>query len=79
MHKIFHEIGRLPNKYKIKLKEGAESVMRAARQVPVALKERQAVRDCSSFLKAIIRKVEELTEWVNSLIILKKTRIHAEP
>lgn len=69
---VFQGIGCLPNQYKIQLKENAEPVIHAARKVPLALKERLRKELKSLIDKGIVRKVEEPTDWVNSLVILEK-------
>ena len=68
---MFYEIGRLPNKFKIKLKGVAERVTYVARKVPVALKERLRKELQTLIDQGIIREVEEPTEWFDSLIILE--------
>lgn len=69
---VFQGIGCLPNQYKIQLKENAEPVIHAARKVPLALKERLRKELKSLIDKGIVRKVEEPTDWVNSLVIVGK-------
>lgn len=69
---VFQGIGCLPNQYKIRLKENAEPVIHAARKVPLALKERLRKELKSLIDKGIVRKVEEPTDWVNSLVIVGK-------
>lgn len=69
---VFQDIGCLPNQYKIRLKENAEPVIHAARKVPLALKERLRKELKSLIDKGIVRKVEEPTDWVNSLVIVEK-------
>lgn len=69
---VFQGIGCLPNQYKIRLKENAEPVIHAARKVPIALKERLRKELNTLIDKGIVRKVEEPTDWVNSLVIVEK-------
>ncbi|KAK7939091.1 hypothetical protein WMY93_002417 [Mugilogobius chulae] len=69
---VFHGVGCLPNTYKIQLKDNAEPVIHPARKVPVALKERLRKELQTLIEKGIIRKVEEPTDWVNSLVIVEK-------
>lgn len=69
---MFKGTGKLPGKHKIKLKENAEPVIHPARKVPVALKERLREKIEDLIKEGIIRKIEEPTEWVNSLVIVEK-------
>lgn len=69
---VFKGIGKLPGKHKIKLRENAEPVIHPARKVPVALKERLREKLEVLIKEGIIRKIEEPTEWVNSLVIVEK-------
>ena len=69
---VFKGIGRLPGIHKIRLKDVAEPSIHPARKVPVALKTR--LREKLDFLlgEGVIRRMEEPTEWVNSLVIVEK-------
>jgi len=69
---VFKGVGRLPGEHKIKLRVNAEPVIHPARKVPVALKERLKEKLDTLIREGIIRKVEEPTEWVNSLVIVEK-------
>lgn len=69
---MFEGVGCLPGKHKIQLKEDPQPVIHPARKVPVALKERLRAELQSLIGKGVIRKIEEPTEWVNSLVIVEK-------
>lgn len=71
---VFEGIGRLSGKHKIRLKENAEPVIHPARKVPVALKKRLRDKLDSLIKEGIVRKIEEPTEWVNSLVIVEKPK-----
>ncbi len=69
---VFKGIGCLPVTYKIKLKADATPVIHAARKVPVSLKDKLEKELTRLTELNIIRKIEEPTEWVNSLVIIEK-------
>lgn len=69
---VFKGIGRLPGIHKIRLKENAEPVIHPARKVPVALRQRLREKIDSLIAEGVVRKIEEPTEWVNSLVIVEK-------
>ena len=62
----------LPFTYKIELIDGAQPVVHAARRVPAAL--RDDVKNELDRMEnmGIIRKVSEPTEWVNSMVVVRK-------
>lgn len=69
---VFKGLGCLPRTYEIKLKEDATPVIHAPRRIPAPLQERlkkELERMCQ--LK-VIAKVEEPTEWVNSMVCVDK-------
>lgn len=69
---IFEVFGVLPFTYKIQLKKDAQPVVHAPRRVPAPLRDklRQELERMTSM--GVIEKVEEPTEWVNSMVCLKK-------
>lgn len=69
---VFQGFGVLPYTYKIQLKYDAQPVIHAPRRVPVALREKlkQELERMTSL--GVIKKVEEPTEWVNSMVCVKK-------
>lgn len=69
---MFKSIGQLPGKYKIILKKNIEPVIHPARKVPVVLKGRLKEKLDALIRDGVIRKMEEPTEWVNSLEIVEK-------
>lgn len=69
---VFEGIGCLPVTYKIQLKEDAVPVIHPARKIPVALRERLHNELNRMTELGIIKRIEEPTEWVNSLVIVEK-------
>lgn len=69
---VFEGFGVLPFTYKIQLKKDARPVVHAPRRVPAPLREklRQELERMTSL--GVIEKVEEPTEWVNSMVCVKK-------
>lgn len=69
---IFKGFGVLPFTYKIQLKEDAKPVVHAPRRVPAPLRDelKQDLDRMTSL--GVIKKVEEPTEWVNSMVCVKK-------
>ena len=65
-------IGCIPGQYHIKLSESADPVVVPPRPVPVAI--RKQVKEELDHLErcAIIRKVEEPTEWVSPMVCVRK-------
>lgn len=69
---IFKGFGVLPFTYKIQLKEGAQPVVHAPRRVPAALKDKLKEELDRMESLEVIRKVEQPTEWVNSMVCINK-------
>ncbi|XP_019220499.2 uncharacterized protein LOC109204242 [Oreochromis niloticus] len=69
---VFKGLGTLPFTYKIALKENAKPVVHAARRVPVPLKDKLKKELDRMTALGVIRKVEEPTDWVNSMVCVKK-------
>lgn len=69
---IFEGIRCIAEPYHIKIKEGAVPVAHAPRKTPATLRKR--VQDELSNMEkwGIIKKVEEQTPWVNSLVVYEK-------
>ncbi len=69
---VFEGFGVLPFTYKIQLKKDAQPVVHAPRRVPAPLREklRQELERMTAM--GVIEKVEEPTEWVNSMVCVKK-------
>ena len=65
---VFDGTGKLSMKHTIRLKEGAQPVMCAPRQVPHTPREK--LREELDRLEAehVIAKVEEPSEWVNPIV-----------
>ncbi|XP_030596890.1 uncharacterized protein K02A2.6-like isoform X2 [Archocentrus centrarchus] len=69
---VFKGLGTLPFTYKIVLKENAKPIVHAARRVPVPLKDKLKKELDKMTTLGVIRKVEEPTDWVNSMVCAKK-------
>ncbi|KAI4891972.1 hypothetical protein NFI96_009139, partial [Prochilodus magdalenae] len=75
---VFKGLGCLPYTYKIQLKEDAQPVIHAPRRIPAPLRERlknELDRMCEM---DVITKVEEPTEWVNSMVCVDKKNRNKE-
>ena len=69
---VFRGLGSLPFTYKIQLKENAQPVVHAARRVPAPLKTRLKKELDRMTTMGVIKKIEEPTDWVNSMVCVKK-------
>ncbi|XP_034068255.1 uncharacterized protein LOC117543794 [Gymnodraco acuticeps] len=65
---VFKGFGVLPFTYKIQLKENAQPVVHAARRVPAPLRDRLKKELDRMTMLGVIKKVEEPTDWVNSMV-----------
>ncbi len=70
---IFEGFGILPFTYKMQLKKDAQPVVHAPRRVPAPLLEKLIKELKRMTSMGVIEKVEEPTEWVNSMVCVKKT------
>ena len=78
----FKGLGCLPGEYKIKLDPSVPPVVHAPRKVPVALHDRVKEELQRMENDGVIKKQEEPTDWVNSMVIVetpKKLRICLDP
>ena len=74
--------GTLPGQYTIKLKPDAKGVVHAPRRLPASLKERTIQKLSEMERNKILAKVEQPTEWVNSMVVTlrnDKIRICIDP
>ena len=69
---IFHGFGVLPFTSKIQLKDDAQLVVHASRRVPAPLREKLKEELHRMTSLGVIEKVEEPTEWVNSMDCVRK-------
>ncbi|KAL1264137.1 hypothetical protein QQF64_004492 [Cirrhinus molitorella] len=69
---IFEGFGVLPFTYKIQLKEDAKPVVHAPRRVPAPLRDKLKTELERMTSMGVIKKVEQPTEWVNSMVCVKK-------
>ena len=70
---IFTGIGKFPGKpYKFQLKENAKPMRHAPRKVPIHLQDafHKEIRNLEQL--GILEPVKEVTEWVNSFVIMEK-------
>jgi len=71
--KLFQGLGCLDTPYHIEIDPSASPVIDAPRKVPVALRDRLKSALDNMCDQEVIRKVDEPTEWVNSIVIVEKT------
>lgn len=69
---VFKGHGTLPYSYKIQLKEDAKPVVHAPRRVPAPLKAGLKKELNRMTQMGVIERVEEPTDWVNSITCVKK-------
>lgn len=69
---VFKGLGTLPFTYKIVLKDDAKPVIHAARRVPAPLKDKLQKELDRLVTLGVIRKIEEPTDWVNSMVCATK-------
>lgn len=69
---LFTGFGVLPHTYQIQLKADAQPVVHAARRVPAPLREQLRKELDRRTALGVIHKVEEPTDWVNSMVCVKK-------
>ena len=71
----FKEIGHLPGKFHIELKENAEPVIAAPRKYPILLKEEICAKLNEMVELGVIAKCddEQASDWVNSLAFSRKS------
>ncbi len=68
----FEGFGVLPYVYKIQLRENAQPVVHPARRVPAPLKDRLKKELDRMTTLGVIKRIEEPTDWVNSMVCVKK-------
>jgi len=64
--------GKLQGEYRIKIDETANPVQHPPRRVPAALHEKLKVTLNNMVKEGIIARVEEPTQWVNSIVVVTK-------
>ncbi|KAK7933984.1 hypothetical protein WMY93_004880 [Mugilogobius chulae] len=75
---VFKGLGCLPYTYKIQLNENATPVIHAPRRVPAPLRNRLKKELDRMCQLQVITKVEEPTEWVNSMVCVDKKNKNKE-
>lgn len=75
---VFKGLGCLPYTYRIQLKEEATPVIHAPRRVPAPLRERLKMELDRMCKLQVITKIEEPTEWVNSMVCVDKKNRNKE-
>jgi len=68
----FEGLGRFPGQYKIHLKEGAEPKIHPPRKCPIAVQHKVKAELDKMVAQGVITKVDEPTDWVNSLAYAQK-------
>lgn len=69
---VFNGFGALPYTYEIQLKRDATPVVHAPRRVPTPLRDKLKKELDRMVSMGVIKKVEAPTEWVNSMVVVKK-------
>ena len=71
---VFTGIGKFPGMpYKFQLKENAEPARHAPRKVPIHLQDTFHSEICNLEKLGILEETKDVTEWVNSFVIMEKT------
>ncbi|CAH1232986.1 RTL1 [Branchiostoma lanceolatum] len=71
---VFQGIGRLPGEYRIQVDPNVEPVVHAPRKFPVSLRDPLKKELDRMEALGVIQKVDEPTEWVNSLVVVEKPK-----
>ena len=69
---VFTGLGRLENPYHVEIDPTVSPVINPPRTIPAALRERVKAELNNMEKRRVIRKVEEPTNWVNSMAIVEK-------
>lgn len=69
---LFDGLGCLPGKHTIKIDKEVSPVVHAPRKVPFALKKKVKVELDKMEKQGVIEKVNEPTDWVNSMVVVEK-------
>lgn len=72
--KVFTGLGCLEKPYHIKIDSSVNPVINPPRKIPAALREKLKGTLKEMEDKEIIRKVDEPTDWVNSLVVVEKPK-----
>ena len=70
---LFKGLGKMEPEHHIKLKEDISLNVHPPRKIPVSL--RGKIKEESDIIEttAVIRKIDEPREWVNSMVVVEKT------
>lgn len=69
---VLEGLGCLPGKHTIIVDQNVKPVAHAARKIPFALRDRLKTELDRMEKQSVITKVHEPTDWVNSIVIVKK-------
>ncbi|VDI02664.1 Hypothetical predicted protein, partial [Mytilus galloprovincialis] len=72
--KVFTGLGCLEKPYHIKIDSSVNPVINPPRKIPAALREKLKGTLKEMEDKEVIRKVDEPTDWVNSLVVVEKPK-----
>ncbi|CAC5393321.1 unnamed protein product [Mytilus coruscus] len=72
--KVFTGLGCLEKPYHIKIDSSVNPVINPPRKIPAALREKLKGTLKEKEDKEVIRKVDEPTDWVNSLVVVEKPK-----
>ncbi|KAI8498512.1 hypothetical protein Bbelb_237140 [Branchiostoma belcheri] len=71
---VFEGIGQFPGKHRIRVDPDVQPVVHAPRKIPVSLRDPLKKELDRMEALGVIQKVDEPTEWVNSLVVVEKPR-----
>lgn len=70
---VFRGLGKLKGiQYKIKLRPGSHGIVRAARKVPLALRDKVKTELRRMECDGVIKRVDEPTEWSSLMVVVSK-------
>ena len=71
-----NKVGCISQPYEIKLKENVVPAVHAPRKTPITLTDRVIAELKRMEKLKVLKKVEEATEWVNSMTVTEKSNGH---
>ena len=69
---LFKDLGRMEPEHHIKLNDNASPIAHPPRKIPIGICEKLKKELDSMEKTGIIRKVDEPTEWLNSMVVVEK-------
>ena len=72
---LFNGLGKIGTPHKIEVKEDASPVIHPPRTIPASLRDKLKDELDAMERAGVIRKAEAPTEWVNSMVVVKKPNV----